>query len=87
MRKRSEEGRKTRVRRGGDAQIAEFERRDLGEDIRRGGAVRVLRRRARPTSILLEEDLVSELRKKAARRGLGYQTMLKMIVREHLDEY
>ena len=23
----------------------------------------------------------------AAKRGLGYQTMLKVIVREHLDEY
>jgi predicted DNA binding CopG/RHH family protein len=30
---------------------------------------------------------MAELRKKAAKRGLGYQTMLKMIVREHLDEY
>jgi len=30
---------------------------------------------------------VTELRKKAARRELGYQTMLTMIVREHLDEY
>jgi hypothetical protein len=32
-------------------------------------------------------DLMAELRKKAAKRELGYQTMLKMIVREHLDEY
>jgi predicted DNA binding CopG/RHH family protein len=35
----------------------------------------------------LDEDLVEQLRVKGAKRGLGYQTMLKMIVREHLDEY
>jgi uncharacterized protein (DUF4415 family) len=32
---------------------------------------------------VLDDDLVRQLRAK----GLGYQTMLKMIVREHLDEY
>ena len=70
-----------------DAQVAEFERRDLGKDIRAAGTARVLRVRSRPTSILLDEDLVTRLRAKAAKRGLGYQTMLKVIVREHLDEY
>ena len=71
----------------GDAQVAEFERRDLGSDIRTAGGARVLRRRTTPTSIALDEELVEKLRKKGARRGLGYQTMLKLIVREHLDEY
>jgi predicted DNA binding CopG/RHH family protein len=80
-------GRSKRVRTRTDAQIAEFERRDLGDDIRRSGAVRLLRVRPKPTSILLDRALVNELRKKAAKRGLGYQTMLKMIVREHLHEY
>jgi uncharacterized protein (DUF4415 family) len=70
-----------------DAQVAEFERRDLGSDIRTAGGARVLRRRAKPTSIALDDDLVAKLRQKGARRGLGYQTMLKLIVREHLDEY
>ncbi len=70
-----------------DVQVEEFERRDLGDDIRASGRARVLRRRAHPTSILLEEDLVEALRKKGEKRGLGYQTMLKLIVREHLDEY
>ena len=28
------------------------------------------------------QDLIGKLRKKAAKRGLGYQTMLKVIVRE-----
>ncbi len=70
-----------------DRQLEEFERRDLGGDIKRSGAVRVLRGRPRPTSILLDPDLIEKLREKAAKRGLGYQTMLKVIVREHLDEY
>ena len=29
----------------------------------------------------------AKLQVKGAKRGLGYQTMLKLIVREHLDEY
>jgi len=70
-----------------DAQTDEFGRRDLGSDIRAAGTARVLRRRSKPTSILLDEDLVAKLRQKGARRGFGYQTMLKLIVREHVDEY
>ena len=78
---------KSRRRTVRDTQVAEFERRDLGSDIRTGGVARVLRRRARPTSIALDDDLVAKLREKGAHRGLGYQTMLKLIVREHVDEY
>ena len=70
-----------------DAQLPEFERRDLGRDIRKAGVGRILRRRSKPTSIMLDDDLVARLRQKGARRGLGYQTMLKLIVREHVDEY
>ncbi len=68
-----------------DLQLEEFEKRDLGDDIRRSGTGHLLQ--AKPTSILLDEDLVERLRKAGAKRGLGYQTMLKMIVREHLNEY
>jgi predicted DNA binding CopG/RHH family protein len=79
---------KTRVREARrsaeDRQVVEFERRDLGRDI--PSTARVLRR-SHPTSIVLEPDLVARLRALGAKRGLGYQTMLKMIVREHLDEY
>ncbi|MCK6556653.1 BrnA antitoxin family protein [Candidatus Binatia bacterium] len=71
---------------GVDAQIREFRRRDLGEDIARSGAGKVLRR-TRTTSIALSEDLIAKLRAKGAKRGLGYQTLLKMIVMEHVDEY
>lgn len=31
--------------------------------------------------------MIEKLRTKGRKRGLGYQTMLKMIVMEHLDEY
>ena len=87
MKKQSLRKSKSAARRGADAQVAEFERRDLGSDIRSARTARLLRGRSKPTSIVLDEDLVRRLRAKAAKRGLGYQTMLKMIVREHLDEY
>ena len=87
MTKRSVSKGKSVARRAADAQVTEFERRDLGGDIRAARTARVLRRRSKPTSIVLDDDLVRRLRTKAAKRGLGYQTMLKMIVREHLDEY
>jgi len=70
-----------------DHQLAEFEQRDLGDDIRASGSAVVLRGPSRPTSILLDPALVEKLREKGAKRGLGYQTMLKMIVAEHVDEY
>lgn len=71
---------------GRDVQLEEFEKRDLGTDIRSSGGLRPIRKTL-PTSIVLEQDLIDKLRKKAAKRGLGYQTMLKVIVREHVDEY
>jgi predicted DNA binding CopG/RHH family protein len=40
-----------------------------------------------PTSILLNPALVAKLKEKADRRGIGYQTMLKIIVAEHVDDY
>jgi predicted DNA binding CopG/RHH family protein len=69
-----------------DIQVEEFDKRDLGEDIRAAGGLRPIRKTL-PTSIVLEQDLIDKLRKKAAKRGLGYQTMLKVIVREHVDDY
>ena len=71
-----------------DAQIEGFEARDLGSDIRASGVTPVvIRPKQQPTSILLEPELVEQLRAKGNKRGLGYQTMLKLIVREHLHEY
>ena len=54
--------------------------------MRAAGTGRFVYPRARATSIVLEPDLIDALRRKGAKRGLGYQTMLKVIVREHLDE-
>ena len=73
-------------RKRADAQVKEFERRDLGEDIARSGSGKLLRR-SRTTSITLDHNLIEKLRAKGAKRGLRYQTMLKVIVMEHLDEY
>ena len=79
---------KTVQKKSRDAQIEEFETRDLGSDIRASGVKPVvLRPKSQPTSILLEPELVEQLREKGSKRGLGYQTMLKLIVREHLHEY
>ena len=59
---------------------------DVAQPTRAAGGLRPIRKTL-PTSIVLEPDLIDKLRKKAAKRGLGYQTMLKVIVREHVDEY
>ena len=69
-----------------DLQVEEFESRDFGDDIRAAGGLRAIRKTL-PTSIVLEQDLLDRLREKGAKRGLGYQTMLKLIAREHADEY
>jgi predicted DNA binding CopG/RHH family protein len=72
-----------------DTQVREFEKRDLGHDIARSGAAVVVRPRTRqtPTSILLDPAIICKLKEKAGRRGIGYQTMLKIIVHEHVDDY
>jgi hypothetical protein len=78
--------RKTKAKR--DRQLEEFERRDLGKDIlASGGAIQIIRPRSMPTSVLLPADLIAKLREKGKQRGLGYQTMMKLIVMEHVDEY
>jgi predicted DNA binding CopG/RHH family protein len=69
-----------------DEQLRAFETQDLGEDLSRSTSRRVAPR-SYPTSIVLDEDLIQRLRETGAKRGLGYQTMLKLIVREHIDEY
>jgi predicted DNA binding CopG/RHH family protein len=45
------------------------------------------RKRQTPTSILLDPAIINELKEKAGARGIGYQTMLKIIVHEHVDDY
>ena len=69
-----------------DRQIAEFDKKDLGADLAKSGAGAVIRR-SRVTSITLDNDLIDKLRKAGQKRGLGYQTMLKVILRENLKKY
>ena len=80
--------RKRRKRTAEERLMHEFETRDLGQDMRRSGsAVLIVRDPSLPTSILLPQPLIEKLKEKAAKRGIGYQTMLKIIVHEHVDEY
>lgn len=70
--------------------LEEFETKDLGDTLKtykHSGRWVVPSRKTRPTSIALSEETIQVLRQKAARKGIGYQTLLKMIVQEHLQEY
>ncbi len=70
-----------------DSQLIEFNAKDLGRDVRKSRSAMLVTTRSRPTSILLPESLISKLRKKAGKRGIGYQTMLKIILTEQVDHY
>lgn len=72
-----------------DLVLEEFETKDLGEDLFRYDTGVIIRPKNRimATSILLPPELIEKLKLKGARRGIGYQTMLKIIVHEHVDEY
>lgn len=73
-----------------DKVIREFEATDLGSSLaeqRTVGRWGFPKQRTKPTSIALTEDTIQVLRQKAHRKGIGYQTLLKMIVQEHLHEY
>ena len=87
--KRKRQKTTSRQRVAADPVVEEFERRDLGRDIETAGTRVTLRKhlKPRPTSILLDADLIQKLRDKGAKRGLGYQTMLKLIVNEQVDKY
>lgn len=72
-----------------DEALAEFERKDLGDDLRKTGQGLLIKPMSKQklTSIFLAPALVAQLRQKAERRGMRYQSLLKMIVYEHLSEY
>jgi hypothetical protein len=69
-----------------DPVLREFEERDLGDDVRASGSM-LRSKRNKQTSIVLEPDLIADLRAAGAKRGLRYQTMLKLILREHVKDY
>ena len=80
--------RRQKVKKEMDAQVREFERKDLGQDIARSrSAVVIKKKRQMPTSILLNPILVAKLEAKARKRGIGYQTMMKIIVAENISRY
>ncbi len=70
-----------------DKQVIEFKKKDLGQNVRKSRSALLVTTKSRPTSILLPEMLVEKLRKKADKRGIGYQTMLKIILMEQVDQY
>lgn len=65
----------------GDAVLREFETKDLGD---LADVAEVVRPQVM-TSIRLDTRLVEKLKKRAAGLGIGYQTLLKMIVTKHAD--
>ena len=72
-----------------DIQAREFHKRDLGDDIATSHSATIIRPKVRqfPTSILLDTAIITKLKEKAKTRGIGYQTMLKIIVHEHVNQY
>ena len=67
-----------------DAQLHEFETQDLGKDIKK---LTMIKPHKVSTSIVLDTGLVGQLRAKAKKRHIGYQTMMKIIVAENLARY
>ena len=67
-----------------DATLREFERRDLGSDIKAAGTAVVVRP-PRPTSIMLSDELKAQLRRRGAELGVGYQTAAKMILAKYVN--
>ena len=74
-------------RRSKDKQVSEFEKKDIGRDVRRNKSALRVAPKNRPTSILLPKPLIEKLKEKAGKRGIGYQTMLKIIIAEQMDRY
>ena len=73
-------------RKNKDTQLKEFETKDLGHDIARSKAAVVVRPKTRqmPTSIFLDPSIIEKLRNKAEKRGIGYQTLIRMWILEQL---
>lgn len=69
-----------------DLQLEEFETKDLGEDIAASGSMTFIPRKY-PTSVLLDREMIEKLRIAGEKRGIGYQTMMKIIVHENIKKY
>lgn len=66
---------------------------DLSESIQKGTAISPVETKAGRTRIgqkvnlILPDVLINRLRKLAEKRGLGYQTLARMILMEKISEY
>lgn len=81
---------KTKNKKGdsGGAALKTFNEEDLGDTLKKYRSMgQWVKPKTKPTSIALSEETIHVLREKASRKGIGYQTLLKMIVQEHLHEY
>ena len=72
----------------------EFEESDFGEDINIPKAVLISasERKGRPRlgrklNVIMSEELIALLQEAGQKRGVGYQTMIRMICTEHIHEY
>lgn len=45
------------------------------------------RRGLEPAFVLFESHVMEALRRRAAERGFGYDALVRMIVRDHIDKY
>lgn len=72
--------RPTKAQLASDPSLKEFWEKDLGPDLKHGVVMRSI-------SLRLDDDLVAALRRAGAKRGLGYQTMLRVIAKEHVADY
>jgi predicted DNA binding CopG/RHH family protein len=67
-----------------------LEKIDLSENIQQGTIIQG--RRGRPSvgtkiSITLPDDLITELKNASEKRAIGYQTLIRMIVKENINKY
>ena len=69
-----------------DKQLMEFENKDLGEDVKKSGSAMKITPKQKPTSIFLPPALILKLKNAAIKKGIGYQTMLKIILNEQLPQ-
>ena len=65
----------------------EFESVDFSSLKEEGVQPQFVRPKEKLTSIFLPPSLIEKLKMKGAKRGIGYQTMLKIIVHENVGKY
>ena len=91
MRKKSITNKKNTIKKDDFDEL--FENTDFGSEIKNPVWVKSLKRKGgrpkigRKLSIILPEELISALEKAAEKKGVGYQTMIRIICKEKIDDY